>query len=227
MVNPVGSLQTKYWYKKWISVKEKVSLGEEQRSLIIGSLLGDGTMRVGEGSKNANFKVEQGLDQKDFVFWKYSYLRDLVFTEPKLSYRYLADGTMYEKSWWFRTIRHPILTQIYKRFYVGDGYRTGRKIVPIDIESDLNPLALGIWIMDDGSFSKGKIDISTYSFRLEEILLLERVFEQKFGLLAKHYRDRNKGYRMYFNMGETQKLISIIRLHIIPSMEYKIGLITP
>ena len=98
-----------------------------QRSFIIGSLLGDGTMRMGKGAINANFKVEQGVVQKDYVFWKYEILKSLVFTEPKISYRYNPEKEIYPKSWWFRTIRHPLLTQIYDTFYIRDGYKTGRK----------------------------------------------------------------------------------------------------
>ena len=50
--------------------KKSLALTTKQRSLIIGSLLGDGTMRLGENAINANFKVEHGLAQKDYVLWK-------------------------------------------------------------------------------------------------------------------------------------------------------------
>ncbi len=67
MVNTVGSYKTKYWYKSWIPIKENISLNPFQYSLIVGSLLGDGTMRVGKGAVNANFKTEQGIKQRDYV----------------------------------------------------------------------------------------------------------------------------------------------------------------
>ncbi|MEK7515930.1 MAG: hypothetical protein AAB555_03355 [Patescibacteria group bacterium] len=88
MVNTVGSLETKYWQREWIELKKSLALTLDQRSLLIGSLLGDGTMRLGEGARNANYKVEQGLVQKSYVFWKYELLKPFVTTEPKLSYRY-------------------------------------------------------------------------------------------------------------------------------------------
>jgi ubiquinol-cytochrome c reductase cytochrome b subunit len=222
MVNAVGSRTNKHWQKKWIAVKEQCIITPVQHSLIIGSLLGDGTMRVGSGAVNANFKIEQGIAQKAYVFWKYEILKPLVFTEPKVSYRNGINGK-YEKSWWFRTVRHPLLTDIYKSFYT-EKIRVGKKVVPLDIENYLDPLAIAVWIMDDGSYSKGKIDISTYSFTLEEINLLQNVFKKVFGVISKYYRDRNKGYRMYFNKTETKKLISIIYPYIIPEMRYKIGL---
>ena len=227
MVNTVGSCENKHWQKKWIPIKKSLVLNSKQRALIIGSLLGDGTMRLGKGAQNVNFKVEHGLMQKEYVEWKYQILKPLVFTEPKVSYRYTENGEKYAKSWWFRTIRHPFLTEIYDRFYKGNGFRTGKKIIPPEIKSELNPLSLAVWIMDDGCYSQNKIDISTYSFSLLEINTLQTIFNDIFSIKARYHRDRDIGYRMYFNQEETKKLIKIIYPYIIPSMMYKIGFATP
>ena len=227
MVNTVGSYENKYWYSKWKIIKNDIEISSKQKSFIIGSLLGDGTMWLGKGAKNTNFKVEQGLEQKDFVFWKYEILKSLVFTEPKISYRNDSNGKKYQKSWWFRTIRHPLLTEIFNRFYIKDGYKTGRKIVPSDLIKDLNAFGLAVWIMDDGSYSKGKIDISTYSFQLSEINLLCEILKEKFDIRMQYYKDRDKGYRMYSNVTDTKKLIQTIKPYIIPSMMYKIGFRNP
>lgn len=130
MVNIVGSLESKYWNKKMISFKKEIKLNSKQRAFIIGSMLGDATMRIGKKAKNANFKIDHCLEQKEYVFWKYKILKNLVLTPPQLSYRTTKEGVRYKKSWWFRTIRHPILTEIYNQFYTTDSYRCGRKIVP-------------------------------------------------------------------------------------------------
>jgi len=81
--------------------------------------------------------------------------------------------------------------------------------------------------MDDGSYSRGKIDISTYSFSLKEINTLQEVIKKVFGIKANYYRDRNKGFRMYFNQEDTKKLIKLIHPYIISSMMYKIGFRDP
>jgi LAGLIDADG DNA endonuclease family len=221
MVNTVGSFieVNEKWQKKWIGIKQSLFLTPEQHSALVGSILGDGTLRLGEGAINANFKVEQGLVQKDYVFWKYKIFRPWVFTEPKISYRYRESGERYAKSWWFRTVRHPMLTEYHKRFYVN-----GRKIVPIDIAKDLDGLTLAIWIMDDGSSNRNHLDISTYSFTLSEIDILRDAFKSKFDIHAQCYRDRDKGFRMYFRVGETKKIVDIIKPYIIPTMRYKIRL---
>lgn len=219
MGNTVGSFVevNKKWQKKWIPVKQSLSLSEKQKSVLVGSLLGDGTLRVGQRAINANFKVEHGLVQKNYVFWKYSIFRPWVFTEPKLSYRYRDTGERYEKSWWFRTVRHPILTQFHRKFYTSE-----RKIVPQDIVDDLDPLALTVWVMDDGGNSRNHIDISTYAFTLPEIQRLVAALQVKFGLSARYYRDRDKGHRMYFDIRNSKKLAALIESHVVPILRYKI-----
>lgn len=201
--------------------KRGLNLNQTQLSVLIGSILGDGTLRVPKSGINANFKVEQGLKQKDYVFWKYEVFKEWVTTPPKISFRYDGNRQPYEKSWWFRTISHPKLTLFHKLFY-----NFGIKNVPKNIADLLDPLALAIWIMDDGSLSKNKIDISTYSFKLKEIKLLQWALLKKFALETNFYKDRDKGFRMYFRKTETQKLIPIISPYIIPNLAYKI-LVTP
>lgn len=220
MNNIVGSRIgiSKFETKEWTQKKLNLELTKDQFSLIVGSLLGDGTMRIGQGAINANFKVEHGLMQKDLVMCKYKILKPWVFTEPKISYRYNVDGSKYEKSWWFRTVRHSKLTEIQKAFYPN-----GKKIIPQAMDVWLNVPALAWWIMDDGCYSKSKIDISTYSFTLAEIKKLLKLINYKFSVAGKYFKDRDKGFRMYFNTVETKKLIPLVEPFIIDSMRYKIG----
>ena len=177
MDNIVGSRIriSKFEPRTWASRKLNLEITKNQLSLIVGSLLGDGTMRVGQRAINANFKVEHGLMQKDLVFCKYEVLKPWVFTEPKISYRYDENGNKYKKSWWFRTVRHSKLTEIRKLFYP-----KGIKIVPKNINNFLDKSALAWWIMDDGSYNQSKIDISTYSFTLNEVQKLLKVILNKF-----------------------------------------------
>ncbi len=221
MGNTVGSLikSNRYWQKGWIEIKQSLFITNQQKSLIIGTILGDGTLRVGAGAINANLKIEQGLAQQEYVWWKYNILQPFVFTGPKISHRYRENGEKYEKSLWFRTVRHPLITNFHKRFY-----KDGKKIVPNNISSDLNALALAVWIMDDGSLNKNKIDISTYSFTKREINVLQKAIYENFSLESNYYQDRDKGCRMYFRASETKRLIEIIKPFIIESLRYKITL---
>lgn len=63
--------------------KNGLNLTSTQISILIGSLLGDGTLRTGDRAVNANFKIEHGLVQKDYVVWKYDNFKEWVLTHPK------------------------------------------------------------------------------------------------------------------------------------------------
>lgn len=58
------------------------SLTEIQKSLIIGSLLGDGYMSC---KINAYIKICHSIKQKTYVDWKYQILSSMVNTKPKLN----------------------------------------------------------------------------------------------------------------------------------------------
>lgn len=218
MDNTVGSYKNKFWNKKWIKIKDSLHLTPFQRAVLVGSILGDGTLQVGKRGVNANFKVEHGLSQKDYVWWKYKIFRQWVFTEPKISFRYKDDGTRYQKSFWFRTIRHPIIRELHKRFY-----QNGKKIIPDDIEHELTPLTLAVWIMDDGGYAHSNLNISTYSFSKKEVERLLKSIFIRYKIQGRYHRDRDKGYRTYFNTKETKKLINVIKQYIVPKLRYKIG----
>lgn len=227
MLNAVGSFETKFWHRKWRKIKSQIVLEKAQKDLIVGSLLGDGTMWIGKGAKNANLKIEHGLAQKDYVFWKYRMLKNFVFTPPKLSFRYDWKGRKYKKSWWFRTIRHPLLTEFYFKFYRGGCEKTKGKKIPSDIKKYLNPFVMAVWIMDDGSFSEGKIDLSAYSFSKKDIILLCNGLREKFLIELRFFRDRKKGYRIYLPKKDTRKLIELVKPYVLEKMKYKLGFKTP
>src|SRR3989344_7267463 len=58
-------------------------LNRIQKDLIIGSLLGDGSLRLMGRSREASFVVDHSEKQKDYVLWKYEVLRNWVNREPR------------------------------------------------------------------------------------------------------------------------------------------------
>ena len=52
-------------------------------------------------------------------------------------------------------------------------YKKGRKKIPVNIYEYLTPLALAVWIQDDGGFANHGIRVATNSFKLKEVELLQ------------------------------------------------------
>jgi len=59
------------------------SLTQEQKSIIIGSILGDGYLRIVPGRKNAFLEINHSISEKDYVDWKHQELKNLVKSPPK------------------------------------------------------------------------------------------------------------------------------------------------
>lgn len=186
------------------------SLTQLQRSLIIGSVLGDGYIRIMPGRKDAFLEVNHSLKAKDYVDWKYFVLKNICNSEPKE--RETNEG---RHAYRFFTKQDKEITEIYNLFY-----QDGKKIIPKELE--INPIVLAVWLMDDGSKSNGGVYLNTQQFSmLDQKRLLHQLRE--IGLRARLNRDK-KYYRIRFLKESISKLIEIVQPHIIPSMRYKIEL---
>src|SRR3989344_2603098 len=56
---------------------EKSFLSTKSKEIILGSLLGDGSLKVHRGYKNARFSFRHSIHQKDYFFWKASELKEI------------------------------------------------------------------------------------------------------------------------------------------------------
>ena len=186
------------------------SLTQLQKSLIIGSILGNGYLRIVSGRKNAFLEINHSFKAKDYVDYKYSILKNICKSSPqkrqidakRIGYR-------------FYTQQHPEITELFYKFY-----RNNKKIIPDDLK--LNPIILAVWFMDDGSKSR-KFDVylNTQQFSLldqKKILCLLREFD----LRAKLNKDKHY-YRVRFFKESIKKFNQIIDPYIIPTMKYKLS----
>src|SRR3989344_6981143 len=78
-----------------------------QLDVIIGSLLGDARLECRSkgirASYTARFRVHHGEKQKNYVFWKYQILKNLVSREPQEIKWRNEKRDLNEISWFFHT----------------------------------------------------------------------------------------------------------------------------
>ena len=185
------------------------SLTQEQKSIIIGTLLGDGYLRIVPGRKNAFLEVNHSISEKEYVDWKYLKLRTLVKSFPKR-----RRGKKGRAAYRFFTRQHPELTELYKEFY-----QDGKKIVP---ELRLNSLILAVWFMDDGSKSGGSYYLNTQRFDFSSQKRLVKILESQFKIESSLNRDK-KYYRIRIKGKSAGRFRKLIEKHVIPTMKYKLG----
>ncbi len=187
------------------------SLTQLQKSVIIGSILGDGYLRIFPGRKNALLEINHSAKAKDYVDWKYSILKNVSGSEPKT--RKCNGGRL---AYRFYTKQLPELTAMLRMFY-----SERKKIIPENLI--LNPVILAVWFMDDGS-KCGSSDfyLNTQQYSLEDQKTLIRKLKS-LGLDAKLNKD--KCYqRLRFLISSLPRLQELIEYKVISSMKYKIEL---
>ena len=182
-----------------------LALTETQRSVILGSLLGDGTMRC---KRNALLEVNHCLKQRSYVDWKWRVLENLVKTPPKA-----RDGNGKRRAYRFTTLSLPQLTPFYYAFYTD-----GRKIIP---RLELTPLALAVWFMDDGCKSRNAVYLNTQQFEEPCQELLLDMLAGQFGLKGSLNLDKTY-HRIRVAVESMARLRALIEPYLLPEMRYKL-----
>jgi hypothetical protein len=181
------------------------SLTERQKAIIVGSLLGDGTMRC---KTNALLEINHSAKQSDYVEWKYNELKALVSTQPRKRF-----GNAGRIAYRFTTKSLPELTEIYRKFYRG-----GKKVVPDDLI--IHPLSLAVWFMDDGCKSYRAIYLNTQKFPISEQNRLGLLLRQQYGVQTSLNKDKTY-YRLRIAVSSVSKFLEIIKPYLLPMFCYK------
>lgn len=154
---------------KWLSKRGLISpnvnhrwlkeLTPRQQSIIHGTLLGDGYMRVvATGGINAHLQLKHSIKQRNWLEWKYNELRNLFVMEPRVvfdegGFKGKYEGQVYEKVY-VTSKCHPLLTEIHDEFYTRSNSEVTehihKKRVTQTILDKVDDVALMVWFCDDG-----------------------------------------------------------------------------
>jgi len=186
------------------------SLSEEQRAIIVGTLLGDGAMRC---KANALLEINHSIHQREYVDWKFRRLQALVRTPPQL-----RKGNGSRIAYRFVTRSLPELTPLYRIFYGPAG-----KCVP---QVELPELSLAVWFMDDGCRSRSAVYLNTQQFALPDQVRLLDMLRGQWGLIGTLNRDKTY-HRIRLSVESTSRFVQLIRPHLLPMFSYKLPQVTP
>ena len=88
------------------SMKTHRALNDRQRSIIVGTLLGDSHLETQNGGRTYRLKVEHAMAQRAYVDWLYDELKEFVRTPPQPKEQiieYRGEWRPYQK-YWFNTL---------------------------------------------------------------------------------------------------------------------------
>jgi len=189
-------------------------------SIIFGALLGDGHAEKRFGGVGTRISFFQEDIHVEYLLYLHEYLAESGYCNPKIpviTQRLGLKGKL-RKVVRFSTWTYTSFNWIHEMWY-----KEGRKVLPDCIHEYLTPLALAIWIMDDGSKVGKGVKLSTNNFTKEECIILVSILEKNFNLKATVQSAGSKEqYIIYIWKESIDRLRNIVLPYMVPEMKYKI-----
>jgi hypothetical protein len=160
--------------------RETYKLTTEELEILIGTLLGDSTIRyVHNQCKYPNLTFSHGLNQKEYFNWLSNKLSNLKSSTGRYNPKYVRTNGEIAERLVFTGSNMKCLKNIYNTFYPN-----GKKIIPINfIKNIFSKVSLYCLFMDDGSY-----DISTNSFIINTQCFSKEDLEEFVKLLYNKFR---------------------------------------
>lgn len=190
-----------------------------QKAALVGAILGDGYLQK-TGERNARLRFEHSLKQKEYLEWKTELFPKLF--QGKLSFLSRVHPKTRRT---YEYVRHqsnssPVLGRFRKIFYPQD-----RKRIPEDLADWLvHNIALAIWYFDDGYYYPRDHCAYIYLGRVSqpEAQIANHALKNCFDLNSRVLDKGVKGFVLYFPRKEAEKLTSLVKPFVVPSMTYKL-----
>jgi len=211
----------------------------DKTSFIIGMLLGDGSTRSGKSAINYNISCTHNPKQYDYLLWKMEILKNnltknywLNDKTTKFTGKGVYPGNIgKEYLMHVGTLgTHPLVTKVRKEMY-----ENNIKTVPMSVLSQITPIGLAVWYMDDGSLSYRKnkngsiksrnVTLHIQGFDYQSQLNIVQYFQEEWGIETRLHKARDK-YKLWMNTPNSIKFLKIVAKYVtmVPCMRYKLDL---
>jgi len=198
-----------------------IPLSDFCKSIIYGTILGDGMLKIYDGYANARLSIKHSITQLDYFNWLANSLVEIASDNSVITCKPSQNQKLLFQSRSLKT-----LTEIYNMTYVNNKLNIKRSWL-----NHMNEISLMVWWLDDGSIiGNGRRGVfCTDAFNKESIEILKQylkvvwLIDTSIGL--KRGPKNKVYYRLYLNTAELKKLLIIIMPYIpTKSMLYKIEL---
>ena len=200
-----------------IELNQQVSLSEQTIALILGSLLGDGLLKIHHGYANARFSFRHSVKQLSYFDWKAAQLGEISGDSSVFIQK--PDGYSINPKIRYQSRALPALTELYELTHKRKRFTIKRKWL-----NRMNGLSLAIWWLDDGSLVSNtrKGVICTDSFDEDSVKLLARYLKVGWNIstvVGAVYKTRDGRQDQYFRLWirsgeELKKLLRIVAPHV-------------
>lgn len=186
-----------------------------QKEVLLGTLLGDASLRVDYQCKNARFSCAHGAKQKEYAEHKAEIFKNL---DAKCNYhkRNIPDkrnGKYYE-DYTVLMPNNPAFNDLYYAFY-----KNGKKCIPFELFDNFTGVSLAFMFMDDGCKHGSGYALATNCFTIEDLKKFKAFLYEKFNIDVSIYE---KTHILYIKSKDVKHFTELISPYIIECMKYKL-----
>ena len=202
----------------------KTKITKESRNLLIGLLIGDGTI-----SNNNVFKIAHCEEQKDYLEWKIKQLNEAGIRNNGLKWYTSTKGYNNGKQVCYTQLNIIPFIKVLRRVIYRPTKKLNRKLL-----NRLSAREIAIWYMDDGHINYRKSNNKIHGFYIkiatclpkEDLQIIIDYFKEVWDIqfYMFHEGKRENSYSLCCGTKEGIKFINIIRKYVeqVPSMKHKI-----
>ena len=201
----------------------KTKINKESRNLLIGLLLGDGTI-----SNNYVFKLSHSETQRDYLEWKINLLKKYGIRTNGIKEYISNSGYNIGKTVLYTQLAIiPFIKVLRKIFYKPKKVIGNRKLL-----NRLSAQEIAIWYMDDGCINIRKSNNKVHGFYIriatclpkEELQIIIDYFKEVWNISFYKISEGKNTYSLCCGTKEGIKFINIVRPYVlqVPSMIHKI-----
>lgn len=201
-------------YKRGKTNDRKIIQNEEQRQVLIGTILGDGCIFKGKNSKNYRMNLAHSLKQKKYFMYKYEILKSLGFNEPKIETEVHSKTNKKYTCIKTQSLSNPLFTDMYKIWY-----KNGKKTIPKEKTNEIGDLAIAIIFYDDGFKTKSSYCISMNNFETESINNFREMLLRRYNIETSMFKDCT----IYIRANSKNKFKKIVKKYATNDVLYKLG----
>ena len=184
-------------------------LSNIQLDILKGITLGDGHISLNKDKKSGHLSIVHSIKQNEYTK-HLSKIFDLKIGKSSPS----DYGGITECGWSKSSLDYKI---IHDRLYIPN------KTLSYEYLSELTPVSLAYWFMDDGGKGNECFKLSTHSFSYLENKIIQKYFKDKYKIIT-NIREDKRCHKFFIEFSRDGSRIfnKIISKYIISSMRYKL-----
>lgn len=189
-------------------------LTEFQKEVLMGTLLGDSSLRKPRIKGNTEVSCAHGASQKEYCEYKTEVFKSLG-AHCDYHKRNIPDkrNGIYYEDYTMRIPANPELNSWYEAFYP-----EGKKTIPVSLFKYFTAASLAFMFMDDGCKTSVSYSISTNCFTIEEINAFREMLKKKFDIETSVFKNNV----VYIKACSRSKFNNLITPYLCNSMKYKL-----